>query len=60
MSGDQPQQTRPVAIVAGATAGIGATKADPPQVAATVSLLRRFVPASAFDKSLRKRMQMPA
>lgn len=23
-------------------------------------LLRRFVPASAFDKSLRKRMQMPA
>ena len=28
--------------------------------ATTVSLLRRFVPASAFDKSLRKRMQMPA
>jgi NAD(P)-dependent dehydrogenase (short-subunit alcohol dehydrogenase family) len=28
--------------------------------AATVSLLRRFVPMSAFDKSLRKRMQMPA
>ena len=28
--------------------------------ATTVSLLRRFVPTSAFDKSLRKRMQMPA
>jgi NAD(P)-dependent dehydrogenase (short-subunit alcohol dehydrogenase family) len=28
--------------------------------ATMVSLLRRFVPASAFDKSLRKRMQMPA
>jgi NAD(P)-dependent dehydrogenase (short-subunit alcohol dehydrogenase family) len=27
--------------------------------ATMVSLLRRFVPASAFDKSLRKRMQMP-
>ena len=28
--------------------------------ATTVSLLRRFVPTSAFDKSLRKRMQLPA
>ena len=28
--------------------------------ATTVSLLRRFVPAAAFDKSLRKRMQLPA
>lgn len=28
--------------------------------AATVSLLRRFTPASAFDQSLRRRMQMPA
>lgn len=28
--------------------------------AAMVSLLRRFTPASAFDQSLRRRMQMPA
>jgi hypothetical protein len=28
--------------------------------ARTTSLLRRFVPASAFDKSLRKQMRLPA
>ena len=30
------------------------------RVARQVSLLRRFVPASAFDKSLRKQMRLPA
>ena len=45
---------------------VTAASAAPPHLrytagrdATTVSLLRRFVPASAFDKSLRKRMQMP-
>jgi hypothetical protein len=30
------------------------------RMARQVSLLRRFVPASAFDKSLRKQMRLPA
>jgi hypothetical protein len=30
------------------------------RVARQISLLRRFVPASAFDKSLRKQMRLPA
>lgn len=30
------------------------------KAARTLSLLRRFVPANAFDKSLRKQMQLPA
>lgn len=30
------------------------------RMAGKVSLPRRFVPASAFDKSLRKQLQMPA
>ncbi len=43
-----------------------ATEANPNRryaagrVARQVSLLRRFVPASAFDKSLRKQMRLPA
>jgi NAD(P)-dependent dehydrogenase (short-subunit alcohol dehydrogenase family) len=55
----------PPEVVAG-TVVAAATAAKPPlrytagRDATTVSLLRRFVPASAFDKSLRKRMQMPA
>ena len=30
------------------------------RMAKRASLLRRFVPASAFDKSLRKQLRMPA
>ena len=55
----------PPEVVAGTV--VTASTATKPQLrytagrdATTVSLLRRFVPASAFDKSLRKRMQMPA
>ena len=55
----------PPEVVAGTV--VTAATATKPQLrytagrdATTVSLLRRFVPASAFDKSLRKRMQMPA
>jgi short-subunit dehydrogenase len=42
------------------------TDANPPRrytagrAARQISLLRRFVPASAFDKSLRKQMRLPA
>ena len=42
------------------------TEANPPRrytagrAARQISLLRRFVPASAFDKSLRKQMRLPA
>lgn len=55
----------PPEVVAGTV--VTAATAAKPQLrytagrdATTVSRLRRFVPASAFDKSLRKRMQMPA
>ena len=55
----------PPEVVAGTV--VTAATAAKPQLrytagrdATTVSLLRRFVPAAAFDKSLRKRMQMPA
>jgi short-subunit dehydrogenase len=55
----------PPEVVAGTV--VTAATATKPQLrytagrdATTVSLLRRFVPTSAFDKSLRKRMQMPA
>jgi NAD(P)-dependent dehydrogenase (short-subunit alcohol dehydrogenase family) len=50
-----------------ATTVVTAAAATKPQLrytagrdATTISLLRRFVPAAAFDKSLRKRMRMPA
>ena len=59
------QKADPPEVVAGTV--VTAATAAKPQLrytagrdAATVSLLRRFVPAAAFDKSLRKRMQMPA
>lgn len=50
-----------------ATAVLEAARAPRPRLrtpagkaARTLSLLRRFVPATAFDKSLRKQMQLPA
>ena len=55
----------PPEVVAGTV--VTAATAAKPQLrytagrdATTVSLLRRFVPTSAFDRSLRKRMHMPA
>ena len=55
----------PPEVVAGTV--VTAATAAKPQLryaagrdATTVSLLRRFVPAAALDKSLRKRMRMPA
>ena len=47
-------------IVTAATAAKPRLRYTAGRDATTVSLLRRFVPTSAFDKSLRKRMQMPA
>ncbi|HUG24382.1 oxidoreductase [Piscinibacter sp.] len=48
------------AVVAAATAATPRLRYTAGRVAKKVSLLRRFVPASAFDKSLRKQLQMPA
>ncbi|CAN7485213.1 oxidoreductase [Variovorax sp. LjRoot290] len=47
-------------VVTAATAAKPRLRYTAGRDATTVSLLRRFVPTSAFDKSLRKRMQMPA
>ena len=47
-------------VVTAATAATPHLRYTAGRDATTVSLLRRFVPTSAFDKSLRKRMQMPA
>jgi NAD(P)-dependent dehydrogenase (short-subunit alcohol dehydrogenase family) len=47
-------------VVTAATAANPQLRYPAGRDATTVSLLRRFVPTSAFDKSLRKRMQMPA
>jgi short-subunit dehydrogenase len=48
------------AVVTAATAANPRLRYTAGRVAKKVSLLRRFVPASAFDKSLRKQLQMPA
>jgi len=48
------------AVVTAATAAAPRLRYAAGRVAKKVSLLRRFVPASAFDKSLRKQLQMPA
>ena len=46
-------------VVTAATAPAPRLRYAAGRAARTVSLLRRFVPASAFDKSLRKQLQMP-
>ena len=48
------------AVVIAATATTPRLRYTAGSMARKVSLLRRFVPASAFDKSLRKQLQMPA
>lgn len=48
------------AVVKAATDARPARRYAAGKVARQVSLLRRFVPASAFDKSLRKQMRLPA
>ena len=56
---DQPDVVAE-AVVRAATATKPRLRYAAGRMAKRVSLLRRFVPASAFDKSLRKQMQMPA
>jgi NAD(P)-dependent dehydrogenase (short-subunit alcohol dehydrogenase family) len=48
------------AVVTAATAATPRLRYTAGRLAMRASLLRRFVPASAFDKSLRKQLQMPA
>jgi NAD(P)-dependent dehydrogenase (short-subunit alcohol dehydrogenase family) len=48
------------AVVEAATAANPQRRYTAGRMARQVSLLRRFVPASAFDKSLRKQMRLPA
>lgn len=48
------------AVVKAATAADPLRRYTAGRAARQVSLLRRFVPASAFDKSLRKQMRLPA
>ena len=55
-----PPEVVAATVVTAATAAKPQLRYTAGRDATTVSLLRRFVPTSAFDKSLRKRMQMPA
>jgi short-subunit dehydrogenase len=56
---DSPDVVAETVVIA-ATAAKPRLRYTAGRTAKTVSLLRRFVPASAFDKSLRKQLQMPA
>ena len=55
-----PPEVVAEAVVTAATAATPRLRYTAGRMARKVSLLRRFVPASAFDKSLRKQLQMPA
>jgi NAD(P)-dependent dehydrogenase (short-subunit alcohol dehydrogenase family) len=55
-----PPEVVAATVVTAATAPKPQLRYTAGRDATTVSLLRRFVPTAAFDKSLRKRMQMPA
>ena len=57
--GDPPELVAQTVLLA-ATAGRPRRRYAAGTVARQVSLLRRFVPADAFDKSLRKQMRLPA
>jgi hypothetical protein len=48
------------AVVKASTAAAPRRRYTAGRAAHQVSLLRRFVPESAFDKSLRKQMRLPA
>jgi hypothetical protein len=48
------------AVVKASTAATPRPRYTAGRMARQVSLLRRFVPESAFDKSLRKQMRLPA
>jgi hypothetical protein len=48
------------AVVRASTAATPRARYTAGRMARQVSLLRRFVPEAAFDKSLRKQMRLPA
>jgi hypothetical protein len=48
------------AVLTGATAANPHRRYTAGGMARQVNLLRRFVPASAFDRSLRKQLRLPA
>jgi short-subunit dehydrogenase len=56
----EPPEVVAAAVVAAATAAHPRQRYTAGKLARKVSLLRRFVPAGAFDKSLRKQMGLPA
>ncbi len=58
-AGDAPE-TVAATVVAGATAATPKLRNPAGKTARQLHFLRRFVPASAFDKSLRKQMKLPA
>ena len=58
-AGDAPELAAD-AVVAAGTAETPKLRNPTSQRARRLYLLRRFVPASAFDKSLRKEMKLPA
>jgi short-subunit dehydrogenase len=60
MTTADPPEVVAQAVVVAATAATPRLRYTAGRVAKTASLLRRFVPASAFDKSLRKRLLLPA
>lgn len=57
--GDDPA-TVAASVVKAALADVPARRYTAGGVARQISLLRRFVPANAFDKSLRRQMRLPA
>lgn len=56
----EPPEVVAAVVVAAATAAKPRQRYAAGKLARKVSLLRRFVPADAFDKSLRKQMGLPA
>jgi NAD(P)-dependent dehydrogenase (short-subunit alcohol dehydrogenase family) len=58
-SADSPELVAS-AVVKASTAATPHRRYTAGRMARQISLLRRFVPASAFDKSLRKQMRLPA
>jgi len=57
--GDPPEVVAETVLLA-ATASRPRHRYTAGKVARQISVLRRFVPAEAFDKSLRKQMRLPA
>ncbi|WP_374650512.1 oxidoreductase [Dongia sp.] len=57
--GDTPESVAEAVLLA-ATAGRPRRRYPSGKMARQVSMLRRFVPSAAFDKSLRKQMRLPA